>query len=535
MSKSKKETKPDSFFRKDPPPNIKAVLTKAIARHQAQGSQSKLMKAQLQLALTELYLGDNTAATSLLDACEKYHLKYGSYEEKGMALFIRGTLLKNNGEFEEALRFSIRAIQHFQHTDLHTKIILCWTLCGIICRNLSLYNEGIEYFNKAIDLAQKEANSDLVLKVMHNMLEIKVAVFSHEENAKDINAFLEYVRTVNHNQDSIYEIMTLWNLSAICLDMKQTAQARQAYTQAAEMRHRMGPDRYDLAFVVRLAEVCAAEGNEPEMLKQSELALQAAINQKELLFEMEVYVLRFSFYLAAKNLLKAKENLDTVTTLLEKKSPSQIVKFLNEYHVSYYKAAGDWEQLAHYLEAGKKYQVEIHQNLATQRLKHATAIHELEIKEKENEMMKSELNHKNQELNLSNHYLQQRNEMLTDLKDCINGLKRENAQKEVVFQTLFKRIDVAFNKEESDHHIFKEKFDQTHSAYIHAVSKRYPQLSPSECRICALLHSGFSTKDISTLTSTTKRNIESHRLNIRKKIGLSRSQNLQTILASIKV
>ena len=148
--------------------------------------------------------------------------------------------------------------------------------------------------------------------------------------------------------------------------------------------------------------------------------------------------------------------------------------------------------------------------------------------------MKKELNLKSQELNLSNHYLQQRNELLTDLKSSINDLRSENSKREVVFQTLFRKIDMAFNKEENEKDLFKTKFDTAHADFIRSLSSNYPSLSSAECRICALLHSGFNTKEIATLLSTTLRNIETHRLNIRKKLKLRRSDNLQLILAAVK-
>ena len=93
---------------------------------------------------------------------------------------------------------------------------------------------------------------------------------------------------------------------------------------------------------------------------------------------------------------------------------------------------------------------------------------------------------------------------------------------------------MAFVREENEKDIFRSKFDSTHADFIRNLSQQYPQLSPTECRICALLHSGFNNKEIATLLSTSLRNIETHRLNIRKKLKLSRTDNLQLILAAVK-
>ena len=99
---------------------------------------------------------------------------------------------------------------------------------------------------------------------------------------------------------------------------------------------------------------------------------------------------------------------------------------------------------------------------------------------------------------------------------------------------MLKKIDIAFNKEENEKDVFKAKFDTTNADFIRQLSQQYPRLSTTECRICALLHSGFNTKEITTLLSTSLRNIETHRLNIRKKLKLKRNDNLQLILAAVK-
>lgn len=56
--------------------------------------------------------------------------------------------------------------------------------------------------------------------------------------------------------------------------------------------------------------------------------------------------------------------------------------------------------------------------------------------------------------------------------------------------------------------------------------KKYPNLSLTELKLCALLVLNISSKEIGELTSRSVRTIELTRLNIRKKMNLSTDENL---------
>ena len=56
--------------------------------------------------------------------------------------------------------------------------------------------------------------------------------------------------------------------------------------------------------------------------------------------------------------------------------------------------------------------------------------------------------------------------------------------------------------------------------------KKYPNLSLTELKLCALLVLNISSKEIGELTNRSVRTIEFTRLNIRKKMNLSTDENL---------
>lgn len=80
--------------------------------------------------------------------------------------------------------------------------------------------------------------------------------------------------------------------------------------------------------------------------------------------------------------------------------------------------------------------------------------------------------------------------------------------------------------------VFEEGFSRLQGDFMARLSERFPSLSPTEIRICALLKINLASKDIANLLCVTGRCVETHRYNIRKKLGLRREENLITYLTT---
>ena len=80
---------------------------------------------------------------------------------------------------------------------------------------------------------------------------------------------------------------------------------------------------------------------------------------------------------------------------------------------------------------------------------------------------------------------------------------------------------------------FNQQFTQLHSGFAQTLSERFPNLTPMELEICALLKIQLSTKEIAAALVLSTRTVEDHRNRMRKKFGLSKEENLATFLASL--
>jgi DNA-binding CsgD family transcriptional regulator len=80
----------------------------------------------------------------------------------------------------------------------------------------------------------------------------------------------------------------------------------------------------------------------------------------------------------------------------------------------------------------------------------------------------------------------------------------------------------------------ESNIDEIVSPFTRKMSLKYLNLTPTEIRIANLIRHGSMTKEIAELMNISPRTVETHRKNIRRKIGLEgKRANLRSHLLSL--
>ncbi|SDE42165.1 DNA-binding transcriptional regulator, CsgD family [Pricia antarctica] len=149
-------------------------------------------------------------------------------------------------------------------------------------------------------------------------------------------------------------------------------------------------------------------------------------------------------------------------------------------------------------------------------------------KELEIQKAKELLELKNKELATFALQLVEKDEFLRNMKQKLQALKGNVETSEI--KKVLKSISIsnANNWEE-----FKLRFTAVNEKFYNTVTSKYPNLSQSDQRICALIKLNFSSKEMARLLGISVESVHTTRYRLRKKMGLDRSVNLEDFIAEL--
>lgn len=159
----------------------------------------------------------------------------------------------------------------------------------------------------------------------------------------------------------------------------------------------------------------------------------------------------------------------------------------------------------------------------------------IEIDHLEKEKMDMDLMHKSQEIANLMINVTRKNEILQEIKtDIMNvissGCNVVEARRQLL--VINGKVDVNISGDDVIRR-FEEEFDIVNNNFTKKLSARFPDLSRQERMLCAYLKMNLSTKDIAPLLNISVRGVETMRYRIRKKMELSREDNLTDFLNNL--
>ncbi|MEI7662971.1 MAG: response regulator [Bacteroidota bacterium] len=132
----------------------------------------------------------------------------------------------------------------------------------------------------------------------------------------------------------------------------------------------------------------------------------------------------------------------------------------------------------------------------------------------------------NRELATSSIFISQKNKIIGLIKKDINRLlKTEKHITKVDIATVLKTIDENI-KFDNDWYRIKAHFEKIHPGFFDRLRAKFPQLTPNDHKLCALLRMNLNTKEISHILKITAPSTEISRIRLRKKLELPKGINL---------
>lgn len=93
--------------------------------------------------------------------------------------------------------------------------------------------------------------------------------------------------------------------------------------------------------------------------------------------------------------------------------------------------------------------------------------------------------------------------------------------------------DLKQNMDETSWKEFEYRFARVHESFYHTLDEKFPELTATERKVCAMLKLNMSSKEIAAITMVKPESVDTTRARIRKKLGLEHDENLTEFLNSL--
>lgn len=174
--------------------------------------------------------------------------------------------------------------------------------------------------------------------------------------------------------------------------------------------------------------------------------------------------------------------------------------------------------------------------LQEEELKHQKKILEMELKaenelnmqEYEKHILELELQTKSSEVTGKSLSIAKQSEMIDNIQGILDSEVDFNKLKSEIKKVIKSN---AVNKHEWQ--TFESNLNQIHDQFIINLSKKYPNLTSKDIKLCVYLKMNLSSKEIAPMMNISFRGVELQRYRLRKKLNLIQDENLSKFLLSI--
>lgn len=498
------------------------------------GNEIGKLDALIRISQLNFMLSDvRTAIETGLEA-KDLAVKHDKQTELAIVLDGLGMLYYNLGDKKKCADYyfsSLKISEHLENKNLISKTL---SRIGLLYNDQKEYVKAEEYLKRSLEITRELNNQEGIATNLNNLANVSM---NKADFPQSINYLKEALNITAKTNNPLLEASHYLNFGKVYFKTKNFPEAMQYYAKALDIFNKTG----NMAKIAN----CRLSIGEVELEARNYSVANEHISQ----------ALNISKEKGLKELMYRSYQLFHQLSLSEKDT-AQAYKFTileNQWKDSL--ALGENKQSLARMELqyhfDKKEQTDRAEREKKTILNTAVIIalilsiiiillimNQLRLRAKksklEKEGLEKDLDFKKKELTLNVMSLMKKTEMLTELYHKIVQFEKEATQDET--RHALKRVEKELQKtsEEDTLKEFSLRFKEIHKDFYDTLLKRFPDLTPSDLKLCAFLRLNMTTKEISELTGQRLNTLENARYRLRLKLGISNSEvNLVTFLAQI--
>ncbi len=414
-----------------------------------------------------------------------------------------GNLKDNLKETEDALLYYNKSLQIYLNQNQDSLAAGVYNNLGIIYKTLSNDSLSEAYFLKAAEINTRTKN---FLWLSINYLNIGNNLIESDRLEKGYSYLTKSLDIAKNNNFSRVLPWIYNNMSHYYLNIREYSEsidyAKQALKIAKDQVNRI----QERAALIHLKNAYFEKNDLLKAYKYSELinTVNDSINKYSKLKELDLLEMRYKFEEEQKaeklerELLKAehsRKELRYILTILVAGLIILIIVFLYVLQ---------------------------HNRIRRKDLKQKNTL-------LEKEKLSKDLEFKNKELTTNVMYLLKKNEFISTISDKLKNTSFDSNDKNSnVIDRIISELDKSISDDNWED--FEVRFQEVHVGFYNHLSKEFPALTPNELRLCAFLRLNMTSKEIAGITFQSADSLKTARYRLRKKLNLSREDNLISFL-----
>ncbi len=473
----------------------------------------------------------------------------------GSCLNLLGVICHATAQHAKAFQYLNEAEVVFQSMNELRGLSSTYNNRGIVHQDLAQYAEALNDYFAALRVNEERHDH---LQVVSNLINISNVYYYLGDFDKSFEIDQRSLK-LSREIGSDYNVAR--GLGAISLHygrQKRFDLALKSLHEAQAITLRLGERRFEGTLLVKMGTVSEHMGDDRAALTYFTRAQRLAESTGVRETIANAMLNRGFIYLRHKQIKRAIELLaKAVRTAHESNLPRleiQACKGLSE-------ALAQAQRFAEALEQYRRYSELLQESLSSERQKTISEIQarfDVERAEREQEILRLKNAHLEEMMDLRSRELNslalrvvQKNRFLRKMAKDVHLLREALVSSGVqesqpnLSSTTEATPDVQVVLQELEHEIesqlrsddewtqFKEEFQRTHPDFIKNLSQLAPKLTRMELRVCAMMKLNLANKEIAQLLSVSRRNVESHRYSIRKKLNLTKDANLASFIMSL--
>lgn len=509
------------------------LASEALDLAQGAGEKWWMARSLQLLAISRAQTGKREDALDYLsDACGIF----GELKDSGQQAEVRHSIALIHGQLgrhDQSIPMYEMNIGVFESLGKSFWLAMTLQALASACKMTGEYARALDCFLRAIEIFEKEEVSSHLGGAYFGF-----AVLLHRIQEYDTatDYFGRSMRVRVETGDMLGKAMTHQAIGALHFDCARYEEAMAEFVLARDMFHQLGHHDREANSMNSIGLTYTTTGRHTEALHILREGLTLAESHGGQRFMITLHKNLGNEYWVAGRQAHAMKHLHEAVDLAQKLGEERLKIDVYQLLATWYEETGDYARALDYYKLHAKVKERLigdDQKLAIQQVRVRHEMRRLE-REREIEQLKAEhLEHemqlKNRELASVAMELAQKNEMLMKVGKEMRVLKKGITTDSV---DVIERIE-GFLGNGNNWETFAAQFNAVHGHFISHLSRLFPELTPTEVKICCLLRVNLSSKDVASMLCISVRTVEIHRGRIRKKLRLDNGGSLATFIAGL--